>query len=116
MPAKTTPLHEAKAVLFRVLGHPTRVRMLELLRQGELSVGSLQAALELDSSGTSQHLAALRRIGVVETRRQGTSVLYRVTDDAVFDLLEAGRRIISSSLTRQQALIDETGAVPEPRS
>ena len=75
-----------KANLFRVLGHPARVRILELLRDGERSVGALQVELELDSGGTSQHLAALRRIGLVESRREGTSVYYRVEDANVFVL------------------------------
>ncbi len=81
MPYRARPIHEAKATLFRTLGHPARVRILELLRDGELSVSALQAELGLDSSGTSQHLAALRRVDLVEGRRDGTSVLYRVADD-----------------------------------
>src|SRR5260221_8867542 len=72
VPHKARPVHEVKANLFRVLGHPARVRILELLREEELSVGALQVALDLDSGGTSQHLAALRRIGLVESRREGT--------------------------------------------
>ncbi|MGZ4183515.1 MAG: ArsR/SmtB family transcription factor [Solirubrobacteraceae bacterium] len=96
-----------KANLFRVLGHPARVRILELLQDGERSVGALQAELELDSGGTSQHLAALRRIGLVESRRQGTSVYYRVEDERVFDLLAAGRRIISRQLAEQQSILRE---------
>jgi DNA-binding transcriptional ArsR family regulator len=101
------PVHEVKANLFRVLGHPARVRILELLREEELSVGALQVALDLDSGGTSQHLAALRRIGLVESRREGTSVYYRVDDAHVFDLLEAGRAIISRRLAEQQAILQD---------
>jgi ArsR family transcriptional regulator len=100
-------VHEVKANLFRVLGHPARVRILELLRQGELSVGALQVALDLDSGGTSQHLAALRRIGLVDSRREGTSVYYRVDDARVFDLLEVGRAIISRQLAEQQAILQD---------
>jgi ArsR family transcriptional regulator len=96
-----------KADLFRVLGHPARVRILELLREGERSVGSLQAELGLESGSTSQHLAALRRIGLVEPRREGTSVYYRVSDERVFDLLEAGRAIIGRRLTEQQSILRE---------
>jgi DNA-binding transcriptional ArsR family regulator len=107
MPHRARPVHEAKANLFRVLGHPARVRILELLRDGEKSVGTLQAELELDSGSTSQHLAALRRIGLVESRRDGTSVYYRVDDPVVFELLEAGRAIIGRRLTQQQALLRE---------
>ena len=65
----------------------------------------VQAELGLDSGGTSQHLAALRRIGVVESRREGTSVYYRVDDERVFDLLAAGRGIISRQLAEQQSIL-----------
>jgi ArsR family transcriptional regulator len=109
VPHNARPVHEAKAGVFRGLGHPARVRILELLRDGELSVGALQAELELDSGGTSQHLSALRRIGLVESRRQGTSVYYRVADAHVFDLLEAGRAIVSRRLAEQQSILDELG-------
>jgi ArsR family transcriptional regulator len=101
------PVHEVKASLFRVLGHPARVRILELLRDGERSVGQLQAELGLDSGGTSQHLSALRRVGVVESRRDGTSVLYRVDDGRVFDLLAAGKDIIMRRLAADQTLLRE---------
>ena len=107
MPHNSRPVHEAKANLFRVLGHPARVRILELLRDGERSVGSLQAELGLDSGGTSQHLAALRRIGLVQSRREGTTVFYRVADERVFDLLAAGRDIISRQLAEQQSLLSD---------
>src|SRR5512138_3709103 len=98
MPYSAGPVHEAKAGMFRVLGHPARVRILELLRDGERTVGSLQAALGLDSGGTSQHLAALRKIELVEPRREGTSVHYRLTDPAVLTLLEAGRAVVAAAL------------------
>jgi len=108
--AGARPVHEVKANLFRVLGHPARVRILELLREGERSVGALRAELALDSGGTSQHLSALRRIGLVESRREGTSVFYRVDDDHVFALLEAGRAIITRQLAEQQAILRELEA------
>ena len=101
------PIYAAKAGLFRALGHPARVRIIELLRDGERSVGSLQGALGLDSSGTSQHLAILRTHGLVSGRRDGTTIHYRVTEGAVFDLLEDARALIGSVLTRQQAHLSE---------
>jgi DNA-binding transcriptional ArsR family regulator len=107
VPHNAPPVSELKASLFRVLGHPARVRILELLREGERSVGALQSALELDSGGTSQHLAALRRIGVVNARREGTSVFYAVEDKRVFDLLAAARAIITRRLESEQSLLQE---------
>src|SRR6266567_6896030 len=107
MPFQAGPVHEAKATLFRVLGHPARVRILELLRDGERSVGALQGELALDSGGTSQHLAALRRIGLVTPRRDGTSVYYRVEDESVFALLQDARAIIGRRLATEQSVLHE---------
>jgi len=108
------PIHLLKAEFFRTLGHPVRVRILELLREGERTVGDLQAALELDSSGTSQHLSALRRQGVVENRRDGTSVYYRVKDPRTFQLLEVARQILTSYLEETQALLGDLEASAPP--
>jgi DNA-binding transcriptional ArsR family regulator len=110
MPFAATPLYVTKATLFRTLGHPVRVRILELLRDGEHSVGALQEALGLGSGGTSQHLAALRRIGLVESRKEGTSVYYRAADPRVFGLLDVGRALIARSLQEQQELLEELKA------
>jgi DNA-binding transcriptional ArsR family regulator len=110
VPFAATPLHVTKSTLFRTLGHPARVRILELLVDGERSVGALQDALDLDSGGTSQHLAALRRIGLVDSRKEGTSVYYRVSDPQVFALLEIGRGIIARTLTEQRSLLEELEA------
>jgi len=101
------PIHQVKADFFRVLGHPARVRILELLRDGELAVGELQASLELDSSGTSQHLGALRKQGVLESRREGSSVLYRVKDPRTFKLLEVAREILSAHFEDAQVILGE---------
>lgn len=108
------PIHRVKADFFRVLGHPARVRILELLRQGEQSVGDLQAALEIDSSGTSQHLSALRKQGILESRREGTSVLYRVKDARTFQLLEVAREILSRHFEETQGILDDLA--PRPAS
>jgi DNA-binding transcriptional ArsR family regulator len=101
------PIHRVKAEFFRVLGHPVRVRILELLRDGERSVGELQAALGIDSSGTSQHLGALRKQGLLESRREGTSVYYRVKDPRTFQLLEVARQILTTHFEDTQALLGE---------
>lgn len=110
MPSHGQPIHEVKADLFRVLGHPARVRILELLRDGERSVGALQTELGIDSGGTSQHLAALRRIGLVVSRKEGTSVYYRAADRRVFNLLAAARSLIVKRLSEEQSLLRELEA------
>ncbi|MGE0029410.1 MAG: ArsR/SmtB family transcription factor [Thermoleophilia bacterium] len=109
------PIDVARADFLRVLGHPVRVRIVELLRDGERSVGELQAHLNLDSSGTSQHLGVLRRQGVLETRKEGTSVYYRVRDPRTFQLIDSARQIVSSSLEAAQAVLSEMAAPPPAR-
>jgi ArsR family transcriptional regulator len=107
------PVYQVKAEFFRILGHPVRVRTLELLRDGERTVGDLQSALGLDSSGTSQHLGVLRRHGVLESRRDGTSVYYRIKDPLTLKLLEVARQIITGNLTESQQLLGQlAGAAP----
>jgi len=96
-----------KADFFRVLGHPARVRLLQILRDGELTVGALQEALELESGATSQHLSVLRKQGLVESRRHGTSVYYRVKDPRTLELLELVKGIILATLEGNRALLDE---------
>lgn len=110
--SRQEPIYAVKAEFFRVLGHPARVRILELLGEGERSVGELQAELDLDSSGTSQHLGVLRRQGVLESRKEGTSVFYRVRDPRTFQLLEVARQILTSSLEATQALLTELSGEP----
>lgn len=107
------PIYVLKGEFFRILGHPARVRIFELLRDGERSVGDLQDALGLDSSGTSQHLGALRRQGLLESRREGTSVYYRVRDPRMFRLFETARQILGSNLADRQSLLDELQATPQ---
>jgi ArsR family transcriptional regulator len=101
------PVYQIKAEFFRVLGHPVRVRILELLRDGERTVGDLQLQLQMDSSGTSQHLGALRKQGILDSRREGTSVYYSVRDPRIFQLLEVARQILNTSLSESQAVLGE---------
>jgi len=71
-------VRERAGVLFAAMGHPTRLRIVELLLEGERTVNEIAAALELPQSGTSQHLAVLTRAGVLAAQPRGTARLYRV--------------------------------------
>ncbi|MFT3863406.1 MAG: metalloregulator ArsR/SmtB family transcription factor [Solirubrobacterales bacterium] len=109
------PIHKVKADFFRTLGHPIRVRVINLLRDGEKTVGQLQAELGIDSSGASQHLAAMRRAGILEARKEGTSVHYSVRDPRVFQVMESARQVIGSHLEEANALLGELGEDEAPR-
>ncbi|WP_262847561.1 ArsR/SmtB family transcription factor [Mumia quercus] len=89
------PLYQAKAELFRTLGHPVRIRVLEILQAGPTPVRELLNELEIEASNLSQQLAVLRRAGLVTSSRHGSTVLYELSTSDVEDLLAAGRRILA---------------------
>jgi len=74
--------------VFRLLADATRVRLLWALRDGELAVNQLAAAVDKPAAGVSQHLAKLRMGRLVRTRRDGTQVLYRLESSHVRQLVE----------------------------
>ncbi len=96
-PERGYPLVEPKgggpallAKFFRVLGDPTRIRILQLLLEEERTVGELVEELDSFQGRVSSHLACLRWCGFVSSRREGLNVYYRVTDNRVRKLLDAG--------------------------
>lgn len=99
------PISEIKAELFRALAHPARIRALEVLADGERSVGELQPLVGIESSHLSHQLGVLRRAGLVTTRKEGSSVFYAVKDPALVKLLAAAKRLLINSLTETQELL-----------
>jgi DNA-binding transcriptional ArsR family regulator len=100
-------LQTLKADFFKALGHPVRVRILEILRHGGRSVQELQQALQLDQAIVSQHLARLRAKNVVEARKDGMTMRYTVRDPAVGELLDVARQIFSRHLAGTQNMLRE---------
>jgi DNA-binding transcriptional ArsR family regulator len=116
----TRPIYQVKAEFFRVLGHPARIRILELLRDGERSVAELIPEVGLEASHLSQQLGALRRAGVIESRKVGATVIYTVTDQRLFELLAVAKAILTARMAKSQALLVELegldfGAKPKRR-
>ena len=101
------PLYQAKAEFFRMLGHPVRIRVLELLQDGPMPVRDLLAAIEIERSSLSQQLAVLRRSGIVTSVREGDTVVYSLAGPDVAELLRAARRILTELIAGQQDLLAE---------
>jgi ArsR family transcriptional regulator len=101
----TTPLHQMKAELFKTLGHPVRIRVLELLSEREHSVGELLRPIEVEASNLSQQLAILRRAGLVATRKEGSTVYYSLVSSQIADLMAVARSILTSVLSEQAELL-----------
>lgn len=106
----TTPLYKLKAEFFRTLGHPARVRILELLVEGERSVSDLMPEVGLEASHLSQQLGVLRRAGVVDSRKHGTTVIYRLATPEVAELMAVARRVLSGMLADQAGLLADLRA------
>jgi ArsR family transcriptional regulator, arsenate/arsenite/antimonite-responsive transcriptional repressor len=101
------PLYQAKAEFFRMLGHPVRIRVLELLQDGPMPVRDLLTRIEVERSNLSQQLAVLRRSGIVTATRDGDTVIYALAGGDVADLMRAARRILTELLAGQQDLLAE---------
>lgn len=108
------PLYEAKAELFRTLGHPARIRVLELLEFGARPVHELLAEIDVEASNLSQQLAVLRRAGLVRSSREGATVLYSLATPDVAELLLDGRRILSALWAEQQSRLTDLRNSPTP--
>ncbi|HEY5302578.1 MAG TPA: metalloregulator ArsR/SmtB family transcription factor [Acidimicrobiales bacterium] len=104
------PLYVAKAELFRSLGHPVRIRILELLVDGEKPVSVLLGELHVEPSSLSQHLNVLKHTGLVVSRRQGNGVTYEVTDASVKEFLASARAVLSSTLGRTRSALESLEA------
>ena len=107
------PLYEVKAGLFKGLSHPLRIRLLELLADGqEHTVAELQAQTGLEASHLSQHLAVLRRNRLVDSDRRGSHVHYRLAHPEVAELLAVARRLLVDIVTTDGARLDDVAGLP----
>ncbi|MFC9428290.1 ArsR/SmtB family transcription factor [Streptomyces sp. NPDC056987] len=107
MAGARVPLYQAKAEFFRMLGHPVRIRVLELLQDGPMPVRDLLAAIEIEPSSLSQQLAVLRRAGIVTATRSSSTVVYELAGGDVAELLRSARRILVELLAGQEDLLTE---------
>src|SRR5215472_31757 len=91
----------------KTLSSPHRLEMIELLAQGERTVDSLATELDLSLANTSQHLQALRQAALVDSRKEGLFVFYRLSDPAVFELSRAIRTVAERQLADLPRLVRE---------
>lgn len=101
-------LRQFKSEIFQALAHPTRIAILDLLREGELTVSSFVERLELEQANLSQHLAVLRARQIVVTRKAGNQVFYSVRDPLIWKMLDLMRRYFQKQVGESMALLEET--------
>lgn len=103
----TKPLYQAKAEFFKTLGHPARIRILELLADREQAVSELLPEVGIEAAHLSQQLAVLRRMNLVTSRRDGSTVYYALVSPQVGELLQVARTILAEVITNQAELLDD---------
>lgn len=101
------PVYEVKAEFFRTLSHPTRIRILEVLRHGPLSVSVIADQIGVGGSALSQHLTALRRVGILTSHRDNRTVVYQTVDLRIFGLLATAKQILTTSLEESQGVLSD---------
>jgi DNA-binding transcriptional ArsR family regulator len=108
------PLYQLKAEFFKTLGHPSRIRVLELLSEREHSVAEMLPEVGIEPAHLSQQLAVLRRANLVVTRKEGSTVYYALTSPHVAELLAVARCILSGVLSGQADLLRDLHADAPP--
>ncbi|UQX09880.1 ArsR/SmtB family transcription factor [Candidatus Mycobacterium methanotrophicum] len=106
----SVPLYQARADFFRMLGHPARIRVLELLANGPRSVRDMLAVIEVEPSTLSQQLGVLRRSGILTATRTGSTVMYTLACPDMAEMMGASRRILTELLAGQNELLAELRA------
>lgn len=95
---------ELKANVLKALGQPTRLKILELLRNGERCVCEIFPAIQEEQSNVSRHLALMKAAGILASRKQGQMVHYRVRDPQVFKLLDGVSALLKTHIDERKTL------------
>lgn len=106
----STPLYQLKAEFFKTLGHPARIRVLELLSEQDHTVAELLPEIGIEPAHLSQQLSVLRRANLVVARKEGVTVRYSLANPGIAELLAVARGILTSVLTGQAELLDDLRA------
>jgi DNA-binding transcriptional ArsR family regulator len=102
-------LRQFKSEIFQALANPTRIAIVEALREGEMSAGKLIERLGIEQANASQHLSILRAKMVVVNRKAGNQVFYSIRDPALVEVLDILRRYFYSQLNDTVNMLEEAG-------
>lgn len=108
----SSPLREFKAHIFQALAHPTRIAIVEALRDGEVGAGALQIQLAVEPANLSQHLAVLRSKQVVVGRKAGNQVYYSLRDPVLVQVLDLLKQYFNTHLQETAAILADIERSP----
>lgn len=100
-------MQQFKADFFKALAHPLRIRILELLAEGDKSVNEIQSLVGSEGSAVSQQLTVLRTKNIVTGTKDGNRVIYSLRDPMIMDLLTVARQIFNNHLVDTISMLDK---------
>jgi DNA-binding transcriptional ArsR family regulator len=103
-------LRSYKANFFQALAHPTRIAIIEALRDGEFPAGAIQERLAIEQANLSQHLAILRSRQLVTNRKEGNQVFYSLSNPVLIEVLDIMRRYFQAHLNESMHMLGEIEA------
>lgn len=101
--------YKIKADFLRILSHPVRLQIIELLKNGEKNVGSIVKALGIPQSSLSRHLLNLKEAGILKSRQQGTTIFYDIEDYGIFQILRPIAQMLRKKLKKTEIVLSSLG-------
>ncbi len=100
-------LYEMHAEICKIFTHPKRLKIIDILRKGEKSVGELEELSEISQSNLSQHFAVLRQRKIVTARREGQNIYYSISNPKIFKACDIMREILLEQLAQRGKIAEE---------
>ncbi len=105
VPRAEEELYRLQAEFCKAMAHPTRIHLLRSLKEGEKSVNELAKVVGVTQANASQHLAILRQFGLLNTRRDGSTIYYRISDHRIIEACDLVRNCIGERLRKSQVVL-----------
>jgi DNA-binding transcriptional ArsR family regulator len=97
-------VYEGRAAVLKALGQPTRLQILDLLKEGERCVCEIFPAINQEQANVSKHLSILKQAGILESRKEGLRIIYRIKSPEVLELLEGVSRLLKKQVREQERI------------
>jgi DNA-binding transcriptional ArsR family regulator len=98
-------IFEGQASILKALGQPTRLQILELLKEGERCVCEIYPAINQEQANVSKHLSILKQAGILESRKDGLRILYRIKTPEILLLLNGVSKLLKAQVHEQHQMM-----------
>lgn len=100
-------IYEEQANVLKALGQPTRLQILDLLKEGEHCVCEIFPAINQEQANVSKHLSILKQAGILESHKEGLRIIYRIKNPEVLDLIEGVSRMLKNQFQEQRRIFSK---------